>query len=394
MKTHTNKILLMTLVLMVITTQLVAQINSFSLQDCIDYAWENSTDIGRASNTIKSASSYLEQSRAALGPNLSLNISQNASSTNSYLGTGSNGDWNRDSNMGLNLSLSSSITLYNGAKLRNTIKQNKTNLAAAETDIQTQKELISLDILTAYINVLLANEQVKNNEAQLKSTVKQLEYAQVRKSAGIISTADYLNIKSQSASEKASLVSAQSKHRLNLVSLMQLMNMPVDESFNILEPNIQALLNDSLVTDADKVYNIALGIRPDIKTADLDLQSALMGIKIAKANALPTLSLNGSLGTGYSDNLSGINLGEQMSNKISPAIGLSLSIPIYQRKQVKNQVTQATIQADNFQYNLMDIKNNLRKAIEQACTDANTADMTFQALLGTISGRTGILSTG
>ena len=378
--TNLNTHVISALIIVLFSTQLGAQNNTFSLEDCITYAWKNSTDISRANNSVKSERAYLDQSKAALFPNLILNVNQNASSANSFMGSENEGNWNREFKSGLNVTLGSSITLYNGAKLKNTITQNKTNLVAAETDIQTQKELISLNILTAYINVLLAKENVENSAAQLKSTEKQLEYAQVRKTAGIISKADYLNIQSQSATEKAAFVAAQSDLRLNRVFLMQLMNMPVDDAFNIREPDLETLLNKTTEPDANKIYNIALGIRPEIKSAEFELESARTGIKIARADGLPTLSLSGSLGTSYSNGLSEINLNEQLTNQISPAVGLSLSIPIFQRKQVKNQVSQATIQADNYRYNLIDIKNNLRKAIEQAAIDAQNASMTFQAL--------------
>lgn len=376
MKKYLYISVLLPLLLVSPSTQLWAQNQMYSLDECIDYAWEKSTDISRAKSSIESKKAYLDQSKAALYPNLFLNVNQNSSSSNNYQ---NDGLWNRDTYLGLNLSLSSSVTLYNGAKLLNTISQSKSNLAAAESDIQTQKEIISLNVLTAYINVLLAKEQLKNSEAQLNSTKKQLDYASVRKSAGIISKADYLNIKSQYATDKVTLIAAQSGLKINLLSLMQIMNMPVNDSFSIKEPDIQTLVNNSTNFDADRIYNIALGIRPEIKTAKYNWESARTGIKIARADGLPSLSLTGSIGSNYSNNLKGVDFAEQISNQITPAIGLSLSIPIYQRKKVKNQVTQATIQAENYEYNLVDIKNNLRKAIEEACIDAYTAKMNYKA---------------
>lgn len=355
------------------------QPNNYSLEQCIDYALKHSTDINRSENSLKSEKSNLEQSKAAQGPNLLFNVNQNVNSSNNYTTTESNGCWDRDNYSSTNLILSSSITLYNGAKLKNSIRQDKINLAAAESDIQTEKELLSLNIVTAYINVLLSKEQLMNSQSQLQSTEKQLEYAKARKSAGIISNVDYLNIKSQYATDKAALISAQSNLKINLVSLMQLMNMPVNDLFDIVEPNITAEVNNLRTPKADKIYNTALGIRPEIKTAELDFNSALTGIKIAKADALPSLLLNGSLGTSYMSNLSGICFSNQLTHQVNPSVGLSLSVPIYQRKQVKNQIEQATILADNYQLILTDTKNNLRKAIEQACTDVSIANMTYQA---------------
>ena len=374
-------ILIQVFIMSIIPGFIQAQEQTFSIEDCINYAWENSTNLGRANNSVEMQNAYLDQSKAARGPNLSFNGSQTFNSSNSYQSNETDGSWINSNNSNLSISLSSELSLYNGAKLKNTIAQNKTMLAASETDIQTQKELISLNVLSAYINTLLAIENVKNYEAQLKSTEKQLGLAEARKSVGIISTSDFLNIKSQLASDKATYIDAKNSLRINLVALMQLMNMPINNSFTIQEPNVDDLIENASETDASLVYNIALGLQPTIKSAALILEGAQMDIKIAKADALPQLSLGGGIGTGYSSAMENINFGEQFSNKVNPYIGLSLSVPIYQRKKVKTSIAIANIQTQNEELTLIDLKNDLRKYIEQACMDAQTASSNYTALI-------------
>jgi len=360
-------------------TESLAQDMLFSLEDCISYALENSTTMGRAGNQVESQSSYLEQAKAERGPNLMMSGSESLSSRTSYMATNPGDGWERENSSYLDIGLSSSLTLYNGAKLKNAVQQGKTNLLAAETDIQTQEELISLEVLSAYIYVLYYKEQVKNSESQMEVTEKQLEQANARREAGILSPSDFLNMKSQYASDKASLIASQSDLRIGLVSLMQLMNMPASSAFDIVDPDIESLLFQKTETDASMVYNVALGLQPGLKTAELDLESAELDIILAKADALPALSLTGGINSWYSSTQTGISLGEQISRQINPNLGLTLSIPIYQRKKVKNNIKQAEIQYENYQYNLVDIKNDLRKAIEQACTDAMTTQSLFDS---------------
>lgn len=364
----------------ILTKSIEAQNQEYSLEDCINYAWENSTEVSRANNTAEIQNANLSQSKADRGPNLFFNGSQTLSTANSYQENESDGSWSTNNSSDLFLSLNSEITLYNGAKLKNIIAQGKTKLEASETDIQTQKELISLNVLSAYVNALLAIENVKNYEAQLKSTEKQLELAKARKSAGIISSSDYLNIKSQYAADKATFVSSQNSLRINLVALMQMINMPINNSFSIKEPNIDSLIKHTSETDASLVYNTALGLQPSIKSAILNVESTQMESKIAKADALPQISLGGSIGTGYNSTMQYSTFSEQFSNKINPSIGLSLSIPIYQRKKVKTSVAIAHLQTQNEELTLIDLKNDLRKYIEQACIDAQTAESNYSAL--------------
>lgn len=359
---------------------LQAQDQSFSLEECITYAWENSTEISRANNNVDIQNAYLVQSKAERGPDLYFKANQTLNSTGSYAYNETGGSWSQNNSSNLSVALSSEISLYNGAKLKNTIIQRKMNLVASETDIQTQKELISLNVLTAYINALLANENVKNYEAQLKLTEKQLELSEARKLAGIISITDFLNIKSQYAADKATLTNAKNTLQINLVALMQLMNMPINNLFTIQKPDVDILIKGIPERDASSVYDVALGLQPVIKSAELSLESAQIDVKIAKADALPQLSLGGGIGTGYVSSMKNINLGEQFSNKVNPYIGLSLSIPIYQRKKVKTNVAIANIQTQNEELFLVDLKNDLRKYIEQACIDAQTANSNYLAL--------------
>ncbi len=375
-----NFLKISSLVLIILTTlrlSVAAQENLYTLEDCINYALENSTDMGRANNEVKSQESWLEQKKSARNPNLFFSGKQTLRTGKKFVENDYEETWDWENSSNLNFSLNSNITLYNGAKLKNAIIQGQTNLEAAASDIQTQEELISLDVLSAYISVLFAKEQLKNDEAVLEATTKQLEQATVRKEAGVLSPSDYLNIKSQYATDKASLVAAQSNLRLSLVSLMQLMNMPVNNTFEIVEPDIDVLLATGSETDAANVYEMALELQPGIKTAKLDLQSAEIDIQLSKADALPVVSLSADMTTWYSNAQNNLSFTNQLSNQFTPSLGMSLSIPIYQRKQIKNSVLQAKIAADNIKYNLTDIKNDLRKAIEQACTDAQSANSAY-----------------
>ncbi len=357
-----------------IATPTIAQDKLFTLDDCIKYALENSTTIGRASNEVFSQASDLEQRKAERGPNLSLAASETFNSNGTYDNTGD--QWSRKTNSNMNVSLSSNITLYNGARIKNSILQGKINVSAAETDIKTKEELLSLDVLSAYIFVLQAKEQLKNSKTQLEATEKSLEDATIRREAGVMSPVDYLNIKSQYASDKAALVNSQSALHISKISIMQTINMPVSNTFDIAQPDTDNLLKMNAKTDASIVYNFALKIQPSVKTAALDLESSAIDIKLAKTNGLPNLSLFGGIQSNYST-VSNLGFSNQFSNQLTPAIGINLSIPIYQRKEVKNKVKQASIARQNFEYNLIDIKNDLRKAIEQACADAQTANSAY-----------------
>ena len=68
-----------------------------------------------------------------------------------------------------------------------------------------------------------------------------------------------------------------------------------------------------------------------------------------------------------------------MKNNISPAIGLTASIPIYLNKQVRTNVAVAKKNSNNAELNEYNVKNQLRKAIEQSCQDVSSSQIEYEA---------------
>jgi outer membrane protein len=161
---------------------------------------------------------------------------------------------------------------------------------------------------------------------------------------------------------------------------MQQMNMPVNNAFDIDSVNVDTDKLSLINTNSEDVYNIALDIQPAIESAQLNIKSAETGVKLSKSEGLPSLNLVGGLQTVYGTSLNGVDYGEQLSNGTNPYIGLNLSVPIFQNKKAKTQVKLAEIQLSNTELNFIQEKSNLRKYIEQACIDVQTAQMNYAAL--------------
>ncbi len=352
---------------------------TWTLEECINYALEKNVSIQQAGLTNEKNKLYSGQALANRLPSVNASVNQNF---NWYKGfdslTGKYGSNSGSNNS--NYSLSSSVTLYNGKTLSNKIKQADLNLQASQYNAETVKESISLSILNAYLEVLYADESVKNAEKQIESTTEQLKLAKERLNLGVNSMSDYLQIKSELATEKSTLASASNNLTTYKVALMQLMELPVDLSFKISSPNLDSLLIYTEQPNAREIYNLALGIKPQIKNAELTTESTQLDIEIAKAEALPSLSLNAGVSSNYSSLTDG-SYSYQMKNQVNPSVGLSLSIPIYQKKQVKTDIGIAKISVADARLEEVNTKNELRKNVEQACVDVITAQTKYQATI-------------
>ena len=275
--------------------------------------------------------------------------------------------------------MSSSVTLYNGGRLTYNIQQAGLNYQAGKYDADAMRQTISLNIMDAYLQVLYSEEQVKNSQSQVETSTSQLALAAERLALQSIAQSDYLTVKSQLASEKQTLATNESQLAINRVTLMQLMELPVIDSFKISHPNLDALIKQSPGINSDSIYQAALGFRPEVQGSKLHVQASELNVKIARAGYLPSLSLSAGLGTGYANTYTGLSFSDQFSNRVSPSIGLSLSIPIYQRRQLKTDVDLAKIAVENSQLDDLNTKIQLRKEIEQACVNVSSAIKQYEA---------------
>ena len=357
-----------------------AQSKTWTLEECINYALSKNVQIQKTDLTNDRNQLYSDQAQANRLPSVNASVRENL---NWYKGfdstTGSYGSSSGANST--NYSLSSSVSLYNGQKLTNKIKQAELDVQSGFLYSETVKESVGLNILNAYLQVLYAFESVSNAQKQIESTTEQLALAKERMDLGVISMSDYLQIKSELATEKSTLASAQSQLSIGKVTLMQLMELPVDPNFTVSSPNLDSLLISSIQPDAQEIYNLALGIKPQIKNAELTKESSLLDVKIAKADGLPSLSMDAGLSSGYSSLTTNSGYTSQLKDKVNPSFGLSLSIPIFQKKQVKTNVALANISVSDAELDEINTKNQLRKEIEQACQDVVSAKSQYSASL-------------
>ena len=350
------------------------QDSTWTLQKCIEHAFSQNIQIRKSEISNQRFEVYAEQAKASRLPSVNASVNQNfnwskSTETGTSGFTGTNGS---------NYSVNSGITVYNASRITNQIKQADLEIEGGKYSLETTRESISLSILNAYLQVLYAEEQVKNSKKQIESTNGQLNLAGERLALQSISVSDYAQVKSQLASEKLTLANSESQLSIAKITLMQLMELPVQSNFDISHPDLQTELNQSRIPDVKAVYETALAIKPQVKNAEINKKIASFDEKIAKASYLPVLSASAGMSSTYSSQGSDAYF-SQVNNGLRPAAGLSLSIPIYQKKQVRTSVSIAKLGYQDAELSETDTKNQLRKNIEQACLDVSSAQIKYEA---------------
>lgn len=351
------------------------QDSSWTLEKCINYSFERNIQIRKSELSNQRSGVYADQAKAQRLPSASGSIGQNFNwSKSSTGGTG------LTASSGSSYSVNSGITIYNASRISNLIKQAELDMEVGKYSLETTKESISLNILNAFLQVLYAEEQVKNSQKQIESTTGELNLAGERLSLKSISVSDYAQVKSQLASEKLTLANSESQLSIAKINLMQLMELPMNTNFNVSQPDLSTSLNQNRVPDVKAVYETALSIKPQIKSAAVNKKIAEIDEKVARSGYFPTLSASAGISSGYSTTAADIYF-NQLNNSIRPSAGLSLSIPIYQKKQIKTSIAVAKIGFQDAELSETDTKNQLRKNIEQACLDVTSAQIEYEATI-------------
>ncbi|HBZ65469.1 MAG TPA: hypothetical protein DEO70_01420 [Bacteroidales bacterium] len=375
-----NKLLSMALVFLS-ALQCAAQndstTSSFSLSRCIEYALEHNIVVRQSDLNTDISLVTTNQLRTSRFPSVEASARQNFSWNDVQSAT--TGNWAYEGNASTSLGVNASMNLFNGLKTTKAIEQAEIDYKAGQFDTEAQRENIALQVLGAYTQVLYSAEQVENAKRQVELTRSQLNLAAERLSIGTIARADYLQVESQFATEELTLTTARNQLATNRITLMQLMEYPINDNFTIVTPDMSSVQPPLASPEASDVYARALEVKPEIKSAALKTKAAGMEIDLAKADALPSLSLDAGLSTNYTDNVQQLNFSSQLEHNLSPTLGLTLSVPIFSRGEIKSQVATARIRSEITKLDGQTTNNQLRKNIENACLDVTASSAEFQS---------------
>ncbi len=369
---------LLTLLTMVCLLALAGNVKAqpkWDLQQCFDYALENNIQVKRQMLNTKYYQNQVNQARADKLPNLNAQVGSDYSfgRTLNYDNT-----YKNTNSAGLNGGISSNMTLFRGMTLTNTVQQRQLDLEAINNDVQKTKDDIMLAIAAEYLQILFAEEILLVDSANLEVTRQQLERSRQLVDAGSLAKGAMLEIEAQMAREELQLVNDQNNLQLAYLNLYQFLDLPIAESFKVEKPKLPEIQANLTMMNSFDVFNTAINVRPEIKAAQLRVESARKQMLIAKGSGMPSLSFGANYYNNYNNQYtdltgSNISFGDQMKNNYRGSLGLTLSVPLFNRFQVKNNVSNSEIQMYDYEYQLQQARNVLRKDIEQVYTNALAA---------------------
>jgi len=383
----------------------------WSLQDCIDYAVFHNLDLKMQELNINIQEKNLLQSKMNLLPS----VSANGSDVNNWGKTVDRytNEFADTRVSSINLYLQSSVTLFRGFQLLNSIKSENLELTARKYDFFATRDMKAMEITTAYLQILYGKENLKSKSRQVKLTKMQLDRTEKLVNAGTLAEGDLFNMKAQLASDESQRIQADNDLTLAYLSMKQLLDLPADTAFEIVTPEIELTGGLNKLLNPGVVYDYAVQNRPEVLSAQTRYDRSLKDLAVSRGAYYPSLTFSAGFGTGYS----GANLmldgdprftgwkysgefttggdtvltpqfeyktipkpfADQVDENKNYSIGFYLTVPIFNGLQARNRVGMSKIAVEQARLQLEKSKRDIRKTIEQAYADARSAYKSYQA---------------
>ncbi|MFI3322884.1 MAG: TolC family protein [Rikenellaceae bacterium] len=359
-------------ILSLLSVSAMAQ-KKWTLSECIDYALEHNISLEQLELSTSQSEIELNTAKNSRLPSLSASLG-----ASSYFGRGPSRDGTYVDNTQISTSanISADLPIYNGGSIKNNIIASELNLKSAIAQYDAAKEDISLQIVSLYLQVLYSKELYRVAENQLELTSSYSVRSKILLENGKSSEADYYEALSLEAKDKLTLSQMKSQLAINLLNLSQALNLDNSSDFDVATPDISSF--DSMIISplesSEQVYDYAVENRPDILSSEYTLESLEYQHKVIKASTLPSINLSGGYSNSYYNSFTedAVNerFREQMRQNGSETVGLSISIPIFNRFATRNRLRSSKISMRNQELAIKDKKVNLYKQIEQAYQNA------------------------
>ena len=368
------------LLLLLICTPSFAK--QWTLPECIDYAIEHNISLKQRENTRRQNEVSLNTAKNSRLPDLNAGVSENLGFGRSL---GMDNTYSKNNTSNTSFQISTSVPILTGNRIENTIKLNQLNLEASTADLEKARNDIRTQIAQQYIQIVYDTEILAVAKRQIGIDSLQLYRLQEMERNGKATLTEVLQQQSTMEQSRLTATQAENTYRLDLLALTQLLELPSPEGFSIVIPTLPSNSGSLINVNPEIIYQEAIAVKPEVQAEQLRLKASDANILIAKSAKYPTLSFNAGLGTNYYKTLNGNykqdSFSSQIKNNFSQSLGLQLNVPIFNRYATRNSIKSASIDKENQQLALDNVKKTLYKEIQQVYYNTIAAEAKYKSSL-------------
>lgn len=354
----------------------------WTLPEAVDHAVQNNLQVISSQYDMQMQEKNLDIAKREYLPSVSANFNNNAS-----FGQGSDvfGTARRNDNFSNNANVGANMLLFNYGKLEKNINLNTFKLKANEQELEKVKNDISLQVAQQYLQILLNKEIEIIAQSALENAQKQYNRAKITTNVGTTPRTVLAEAEATLAREKQNVNNAKINTDRSLFTLAQLLRIEDYKSFDVATIDIDSEITPPLQSAQD-IIETAYSFQPQLKGAAYRIKAAEAQTEVFKTSFWPTISANAGIGTSYFNSLTtnfggydqfgnGIaekNILNQYKNNFGQQIGITASIPIFNKGITRLQVEQSKI-SENVARNLLETqKQDVLQNVQRAQFDAES----------------------
>jgi len=279
----------------------------------------------------------------------------------------------------VNLGISSRLNLFNGFADSATLAASLRRLDASDADLLRERQTVVYSVASRFIAAITAGELVKVAEESLAREQALLEQIEAFYKAGTRSVTDLYRQQATTAQSELELLSARRDQQVAELQLLQAMGDEPPFAYTLAAPDAEGLSGQLGTPELEATLQQALSLRPDLIAQQQRSAAAEAQLREAKSGYLPSLDLYADAGTGYSSLNSGRSFNDQLSrDRGNATVGLSLSVPLFDRNVTRSSVAQARISQNDAAVTLARLRQKVGVEIGSAVADYRTATLRLQ----------------
>jgi outer membrane protein TolC len=291
--------------------------------------------------------------------------------TTTTTGTGAAGPQSVTSN-GLNLQLAQLI--FDGGKVAAEIRGARATQSATIATYQRELQTIAYNVATAYYNTLTAQRQTQVDLATVQLDIVQENLVSAQIKAGVEARTDLSTAQLPTAQARVAVVKSQANERVLLATFANTLGLDADIAVQPKDdiPALSATSGTLAVNPAfptpsyDRAMARALALRPDLVSSQQNVVSFQENLRAQRLGNFPSINAAASYGTNSTD----VNGGTYRNNG---SVGLTLTVPIYDRGVTRAEVAQAQGQLDNAIAQLQSEQQSVQLSVRTALVNLISA---------------------
>lgn len=334
-----------------------------TLSDCIESALIHNPELRSSEMELQRNTLHLRQSKQNLLPSVSGALSHGIS-TGRNVDPTTNLFVEETVNSG-QAALNASVVLFDGLRMFHEIRRRSSAQEAGKLEFDGAVNNLKLDVITAYLQVLMAEDLLQQSQQQFEVTKERLRNAEINHREGNISPGDYYDIKGEYRVNMNAMDSHRQQINTARAVLARLMNVGVGQVGTLEKINEFGRVDEY---SREQLFEQAQSVLPQMRAWDWRLEEAQYGVKSMQAGWYPRLSLSGGLNSFYS-NLNAQSYPMQLRNFLGRFVGVNLNIPVFNQMQVRNSVKQAKLDLEDVRWQRDVALNQLRENTAKAVFD-------------------------